>query len=85
MAFPTMLVRPGTAIKWAGHRLDSRTVHSEEEEAAARKDGWLEASELLNPKPAKRDPLDHDGDGAKGGSLPGAKSTAAKGKRKKGK
>lgn len=30
-----------------------------------------------------RDPLDHDGDGEKGGSLPGKKSTAAKGAAKK--
>lgn len=35
--------------------------------------GWVSA-----------DPLDHDGDGAKGGSRKGAASTAAKGKAKKG-
>ena len=38
-----------------------------------------------SPTPAAKpkDPLDHDGDGAPGGSLPGADSTAAKGKAKK--
>lgn len=36
-------------------------------------------------KPPKPNPFDHDGDGKAGGSLPGKKSTAAKGaaKRKK--
>ena len=32
---------------------------------------------------AKKNPLDHDGDGTPGGSLPGDHSTAAKGKRAK--
>lgn len=32
-------------------------------------------------KPA--DPLDHDGDGHKGGSVPGEESTAAKGRRRR--
>jgi hypothetical protein len=32
--------------------------------------------------PETRHPLDHDGDGRKGGSKPGAESTRAKGKRK---
>lgn len=35
------------------------------------------------PAPERRDPLDHDGDGRKGGSLRGAQSTRAKGARKK--
>lgn len=35
------------------------------------------------PPPERRDPLDHDGDGRKGGSLRGAQSTRAKGARKK--
>jgi len=30
-------------------------------------------SESTRPRPAPRDPLDHDGDGRKGGSLPKAK------------
>lgn len=36
-----------------------------------------------NPEMTARDPLDHDGDGRKGGSLKGAKSTRAKGARRK--
>lgn len=35
------------------------------------------------PAPERRSPLDHDGDGRKGGSLRGAQSTRAKGARKK--
>jgi hypothetical protein len=35
------------------------------------------------PAPERRDPLDHDGDGRRGGSLRGAQSTRAKGARKK--
>jgi len=38
---------------------------------------------VVAPAPERRDPLDHDGDGRKGGSLRGAQSTRAKGARKK--
>ena len=38
---------------------------------------------VIAPAPERRDPLDHDGDGRKGGSLRGAQSTRAKGARKK--
>lgn len=33
-----------------------------------------------NPEFVKVDPLDHDGDGEKGGSLPGPKATAKRGR-----
>lgn len=61
--FPQMLYRPGKALKWSGFALDYLTVNSDEELAAAHKDGWRSPHELLNP-------LDHDGDGKSGGSLP---------------
>ncbi len=43
----------------------------------------LIAARCLAPEPITTDPLDHDGDGARGGSLPGEESTVAKGRRKK--
>lgn len=36
-----------------------------------------------NPEFDAVDPLDHDGDGEKGGSLPGQQSTVKRGRRKK--
>lgn len=39
---------------------------------------------LLKAKMARvPDPLDHDGDGVRGGSLPGEQSTVAKGRRRR--
>lgn len=38
-----------------------------------------------NPEFEKVDPLDHDGDGEKGGSLPGPKATAKRGRPRKSK
>lgn len=40
------------------------------------------AVEIVDGEPVKRDPLDHDGDGRRGGSLPGDQSTRARGRRK---
>lgn len=58
-----MLYRPGTMLQgWHGHDLDHLIVASAEEEAAARNEGWMR-----DPIPH---PLDHDGDGRKGGSRP---------------
>lgn len=39
--------------------------------------------ELFCDEARKPDPFDHDGDGAPGGSLKGAQSTVAKGRKKK--
>lgn len=60
--FPKSLYRKGTAFEWEGARLDGLTVLDAKQEAAARADGWGDAVEAI------RDPLDHDGDGRKGGA-----------------
>lgn len=47
---------------------------------------FLKVEPVEEPKretPAKVDPLDHDGDGTRGGSLKGAQSTRSKGSRAK--
>jgi hypothetical protein len=64
--YPQMLVKPGKAIKWAAFDLDTLVVHDEAEEKAARSDEWVSPHELVEP-------LDHDGDGKPGGSLPKAR------------
>lgn len=56
--YPRMLYRDGDAMRWEGLDLDHRVVTDAEEEAAAVKEGWR-----IGPHP-----LDHDGDGRKGGS-----------------
>lgn len=73
------------------------TVHSESQEAEAKKQGWcnspeeagaavkeVRSPEHLQPKAAsKPDPFDHDGDGKPGGSLPKKKAvTRRKAKRR---
>ncbi len=59
---PRMLYRSGTMLKrWHGRDLDWLIVNDEREEAEALSKGWS-----LSP-----DPLDRDGDGRRGGSLPG--------------
>lgn len=68
----------GPDFEFDGVRCEMLTVESEEEEAAARKDGWRNSPAEAG-KLAKAEPLDHDGDGRKGGSKAGASSTAAKG------
>lgn len=70
---PRMLYRSGNSLEWNGLSLDTRIVADENEEAQAVKEGWR-----ISPFP-----LDHDGDGKPGGSLPGDKSTRSKGRRKK--
>lgn len=60
--FPKSLYRKGTAFEWEGTALDGLTVADAEQEAQARKDGWGDAADAI------RDPLDHDGDGRKGGA-----------------
>lgn len=59
--YPRMLYRPGTQyIVWDTHHVDTLVVIDEDEEASALKSGWSIAP----------DPLDRDGNGARGGSLP---------------
>jgi hypothetical protein len=71
-----MLYRPGTTLRvWNAHDVDTKIVHDEAEELQAMDEGW-------DRKPDQH-PLDHDGDGAVGGSLPGKISTAARGRRKR--
>lgn len=60
--YPRMLYRPGTQARvWNAHDVDILIVEDEGEHVAALDDGWSES-------PAPRDPLDHDGDGRKGGA-----------------
>ena len=63
--WPKMLYRPGATLRvWNAHDVDTLIVDDGEEEARALAQGWTH-------RPGeKRDPLDHDGDGRKGGSLP---------------
>ncbi len=62
--YPRMLYRPGTEVRvWNEHDCDTRIVRDADEEAAALEGGWH-----LHPS---CEPLDRDGDGRKGGSLPG--------------
>lgn len=82
--YPKALYRKGDSLHWEGRDLDLLVVDDAQGEAAAMKQGWLRAADLLSEKPVKApDPLDHDGDGRKGGSEKGAASTAAKGARKR--
>lgn len=63
--YPMMLYRPGSSLRvWNAHDVDTLLVHSEEEEATAKRQGWRN-------RPGHNDPLDHDHDGRKGGSRPG--------------
>lgn len=63
----------------------SADVHPDEVENF--RAGGFEVEGGQSPSASDLDPLDHDGDGQPGGSLPGKQSTAAKGaaKRRKGK
>jgi len=61
-----MLFRPGSTLRvWNAHDVDYRIVSDEAGEIAAKREGWSNG-------PAPTDPLDHDRDGKKGGSLPRA-------------
>lgn len=60
-----MLYRPGTALRvWDAHDVDTLTVKDRAAEDAAVGMGW-------HRRPDQH-PLDHDGDGRLGGSLPDA-------------
>jgi len=60
--FPLMLYRPGSEVETMGRAFDTLIVADADEEAAAGKDGW-QRHDTINP-------LDRDGDGNSGGSLP---------------
>ena len=63
--YPRLLYRPGSTMRvWNAHNVDLLTVHDRIEEDAAAADGW-------HRRPDQH-PLDHDGDGRLGGSLPDA-------------
>lgn len=66
--FPAMLYKPGSTFLWDGEMFDYVIVADEEELAIAQADGW---------SLGKPDPLDHDGDGKRGGSLPRRKRKVA--------
>ncbi len=83
MGYPKALYRDGDGFDWDGRMTDRRVVESREEHDAALAEGWLDADDYIHGK-AKADPLDHDGDGKKGGSLKGEESTRARGRRRKG-
>ena len=66
--YPRMIYRDGTALP--EHGVDWLIVECEAELVNALADGWREGLEAHDAAP--RHPLDHDGDGEKGGSLPDA-------------
>lgn len=70
--YPRMLYRPGSAVRvWNAHDVDTMIADNEDDHLQALEDGWAES-------PEPRDPLDHDGDGRKGGSLPKRQSRKAR-------
>lgn len=69
MRFPLMVFRDGKALP--EHGVDYLIVSGEAELADALRGGWREGLEAQIAAP--RHPLDLDGDGEPGGSLPKAK------------
>ena len=63
-AYPRMLYRPGTSEVIWGHHVDTMIVDDADAEMAAAEDGWKRS-----PDP-EIEPMDRDGDGFPGGSLP---------------
>jgi len=63
---PAMVYKPGSMFEWDGERFDYLVVTDEEGLADALAGGW---------SVGKPDPLDHDGNGRKGGSRPKRKAT----------
>lgn len=66
--YPKLLYRPGTQEDVWGRKCDLLTVFDADGEKAAIEAGWA-----LRPdeETARQDPLDHDGDGRKGGAPKG--------------
>lgn len=70
MRFPQMVFRPGDMLP--EHGVDYLVVECEAELVNALADGWREEL-VADEAPAvalEKHPLDHDGDGKLGGSLP---------------
>jgi hypothetical protein len=61
--YPKAAYKDGGADLIWGNPVQTRTLHSAEDETEALASGW-------RLHPIATDPLDHDGDGRKGGSLP---------------
>lgn len=68
--YPKAIYRDGGDELIWGEPVETGEVHGSEEETAKLKEGWR-----LHPI---ADPLDHDGDGQKGGSLPGRRGRKPK-------
>lgn len=77
--FPQMVFRDGTALP--EHGVDWLIVECEAELVNALADGWREGLEAHDAAP--RHPLDHDGDGVPGGSLPDAVAPRKRGRKPK--
>lgn len=60
---PCMLYKHGGDLEWDGKKFSTLIVADEEECEIALADGWL-----LPADASRFDPLDHDGDGRKGGA-----------------
>jgi hypothetical protein len=78
-----MLYRPSPDghIKFDTGAFETLTVADAQEAEIAALDGWIEADEALTVRPH---PLDHDGDGKLGGSLPDAVAPRKRGRPRKG-
>lgn len=63
--FPQMVYALGGTEKVFGHDATTLVVHDAEELAAAKKDGFIDGHAFAE---LTAHPLDHDGDGRKGGS-----------------
>ena len=74
-----MIFRNGNAIP--EHGVDYLIVGGEAELADALRGGWREGLEAQEAAP--RHPLDHDGDGEPGGSLPDAVAPRKRGRKPK--
>ena len=73
---PAMLYKPGGELEWDGEMFDTLVVEDDEALEAALGEGWSvgkPGAEAAADEPeTEADPLDHDGDGKKGGSKPRA-------------
>ncbi len=67
--WPKAIYRDGGDTLLWGEPIETSSVKDAEEEKEALASGWR--LHPLRREQVKRDPLDHDGDGHKGGSLPG--------------
>ena len=77
--FPKMMFKFGDMLP--EHGVDYLIVECEAEMVNALGDGWREGLEA--PQVSSRHPLDHDGDGRPGGSLPDAVAPRKRGRPRK--